>query len=109
MKLLKKTLLISAYVWVLPLTTLAATKLNNPLNETDPRVIIGRIIKSLLGVSGALALLMFIYGGILWIVSGGSQEKINKGKDTLIWATFGLAIIFMAYALVGFVIKALAG
>jgi hypothetical protein len=109
MKHLKKTLLISAYVWMLPLTTLAAAKLQNPLGTTSPQVVIGNIIRSLLGLSGALALLMFIYGGMLWIISGGSAEKIKKGKDTLVWATFGLAIIFMSYTLVEFVIDALAG
>ncbi len=109
MKHLKKTLLISAYVWMLPLTTLAATKLDNPLGTTSPQIVIGRIVRALLGVSGALALLMFVYGGMLWIISGGSAEKIKKGKDTLVWATFGLAIIFMAYTLVEFVIKAFAG
>lgn len=83
------------------------TEALNPLGETDIRVIIGRVIKYALGIVGSLALLMFIYGGGLWLLSGGSSEKIEKGQKTILWATLGLGVIFASYALVNFVIKAL--
>ena len=55
-------------VLVLPITAFAATTLSNPLGTTDLRIIIGRIISALLGVSGAIALLMFVWGGFQWIL-----------------------------------------
>lgn len=82
------------------------TQLPNPLGSVGtPQVFIGKIIKAALGVVGSLALVMFIYGGFTWMLSGGSPEKVKKGKDILIWATFGLVVIFMSYALVQFVIE----
>ncbi|MFA6214946.1 MAG: hypothetical protein WC768_00070 [Patescibacteria group bacterium] len=88
---------------------LAQTKLDNPLGTDDPRVIVGRVIKAALGIVGSLALGAFILGGFMWVISSGNDEKIKKGKDIIIWASFGLAVIFTSYALVTFVINAVAG
>ena len=38
------------------------------------------------------------------MTAAGSNEKVQKGKDILIWATIGLVIIFTSYALVRFVL-----
>lgn len=82
--------------------------LKNPLgSNTDPRDIIGNVIKAILGIVGSLALLSFIYGGFLWVTSAGNEEKIKKGKDIILWSSLGLAIIFLSYAMVNFVIKAI--
>ncbi len=88
-----------------------ATQLDNPLgNEnSDPRVIIGNVIKAALGIVGSLALVVFILGGFTWVTAAGNDEKIKKGKDMIIWASLGLAVIFTSYALVIFVIKAITG
>ena len=76
------------------------------LTEGIP-VLLGKIINSVLGIVGSLALVMFIYGGITWMLSGGNQERVTKGKQILIWATIGIIIIFTAYALVKFVLEAM--
>lgn len=83
--------------------------LGNDPEDADPRVIIGKVIRALLGIVGSLALAVFIYGGFTWVISAGSEEKVKKGKDMIIWATFGLFVIFASYALVTFVIGAVAG
>ncbi len=78
-------------------------ELPNPLGTTDVPTLIGRIIKGALGVVGSLALLMFIYGGLTWMTSGGNEEKIKKGKGILIWAIFGIVIIFTSYSILNMV------
>lgn len=60
----------------------------------------------LLGIVGALALLFFIYGGVLWLTAGGKAEQIDKGKKILIGAVIGLAIIFGSWILVQFIMTA---
>jgi hypothetical protein len=90
----------------LPLATSAAA-LTNPLGTTDPRLVIANVIKAILGITGSLALLMFVWGGIQWLISGGSPDKIKKGKDTLIWAVIGLAVIISAYAIINTLVSAL--
>ncbi|MDA2935754.1 pilin [Patescibacteria group bacterium AH-259-L05] len=99
-------------VYILLSQSLFAQVLEDPLNlegkEPIPELA-GRIIKAVLGIVGVLALVMFIYGGILWMTSGGNAEKIKKGKDTIVWAVIGLAFIFFSYAILEFILKALKG
>lgn len=85
--------------------------LDNPLGDKkiDVPILLGRIINYAMGIIGSLALVMFIYGGAMWMLSGGNQEQVTKGKQTIIWAALGLAIIFTSYALVRFVISAIGG
>ncbi|MDD5291106.1 MAG: pilin [Patescibacteria group bacterium] len=84
--------------------------LDNPLGKTaagkdiSPQELIGRIISAVLGIVGSLALAMFIYGGFTIMTAAGTAEKVEKGKQILIWAAIGLIIIFTSYALVNFVL-----
>ena len=89
----------------------AATSLKNPLGDgvDDPRAIVGNVIKALFGIVGSLALAIFIFGGFTWVTSAGNEEKIKKGKDMIMWAAFGLIVVFASYALVTFVLSALTG
>jgi len=90
----------------------SSVSLNDPLSLPKDKPIpalISRVITGALGVVGSFALLMFIYGGFMWMLSGGNEKMVEKGKSTLIWAALGLVIIFMSYALVNFVIKTATG
>jgi hypothetical protein len=89
-----------------PQTNSQTVHLSNPLGTvTSPQVLIGQIINSVLGIVGSIALLMFVFGGITWMTSGGSQEKVKKGRDIIVWSALGLAVIFMSYALTRFVLS----
>ena len=85
--------------------------LYNPLGtdseDSDIRVILGRVIRGFLSIVGSIALLMIIYGGVLWLTSAGNSVRIKKGKEILIWAVLGLGIIFSAYAITNALIQAL--
>ena len=76
---------------------------NQPIPE-----LIGRIITAILGLVGSIALLMFIYGGFTWMTAAGKSERVQKGKDIIIWAVIGLVVIFTSYAAVQFIITAIA-
>jgi len=58
----------------------------------------------ILGISGSLALLFFIYGGFTFLISGGSSERVTKGKTILINSIIGLAIIFCSYMIINFIL-----
>jgi hypothetical protein len=49
---------------------------------------------------GLLAVLMIIYGGILYITAAGEQSKIDKGKKIIMYAIIGIIIILLSWALV---------
>ncbi|MCX6793153.1 MAG: pilin [Candidatus Falkowbacteria bacterium] len=88
----------------------SSTVLDNPLKGvTSVPQLIGNVITGVLGIVGSLALLMFVYGGFMWMLSAGNEKMVEKGKTTLIWASLGLVVIFMSYALVTFVIKTATG
>lgn len=99
----------SLIIWSFLAKTVQAvstTNLNNPLGDiTTPQVLIGKIINSALGIVGSITLLMFVYGGFIWMTSSGSSDKIKKGKDIILWSAIGLVVIFSSYALVAVVIK----
>lgn len=82
-----------------------AVELKNPLASggvgvTGITSLINQLIKFVLGFTGLLALLAFIYGGILWMSSMGDPKKVEKGKQVMIWSVYGLAIIFASYGIV---------
>ncbi|OGL88888.1 hypothetical protein A3H75_01995 [Candidatus Uhrbacteria bacterium RIFCSPLOWO2_02_FULL_51_9] len=62
----------------------------------------GRFI---LGISGALALVFFIWGGFLILTSAGVSDRVKKGKEALRAATIGLIIIFGAFTAVKFILR----
>lgn len=82
--------------------------LSNPLGAgATPQTVIGKVISQVLGIVGAVALLMFIYGGLTWMTAMGNEQSIKKGKDILMWSSIGLIVIFTSYALVRFVLQAI--
>ena len=79
----------------------------NPLNTIDIRVVIGKVVRAVLVIVGALALIMFVYGGFTWLTSAGNEQKVETGRNTLIWSALGLIIVFSAYVLVHYVMEAI--
>lgn len=81
-------------------------KLDNPLTiGKDVKVIIGTIIKGILGVMGALVLLMVVKGGGTWITAAGSPEKIKEGSQTILWALLGAIITAASYIILSGIMK----
>jgi len=70
----------------------------------DPRVAIMELVRLALTFLGIIAVVMVMYAGYLWTVSGGNEEKISRAKKTLINAIIGLVIIVSAFVIVNFVI-----
>lgn len=77
------------------------------LNEVFQTII--NVSKIILGLTGSAALLMFTYGGVMFIISTGNAERIQKAKQILVAAAVGIVIIFSAWIIVNFVISALTG
>jgi hypothetical protein len=68
-------------------------------------VLMFNIINYLFGIIGGVALLFFVYGGFVFILSEGSSDKVAKGKGIIVAAIMGIIISFSGYALVKFVGK----
>lgn len=69
--------------------------------------IIGSLIGVFLSLLGIIFLCLIIYGGFLWMLSGGNAEKVIKAKKVLTNSVIGLIIIVSSYAITSFVLLAL--
>lgn len=74
----------------------------NQLGTTSVPLLIGRIIRALMGIVGSIALVVLIYGGFLWMTSVGNADRVNKAKDLLVWGALGVLVILSSYAIVNF-------
>ena len=63
----------------------------------------------LVGLSGVAAILMFVLGGTLLIIDFGSDKNIQKGKEVIKAAIFGLVIILGAWTIVNLTIATFVG
>ena len=72
----------------------------NALNTPYLQNVLGKFASVLVGVSGSIGLLVFVWGGVSMIASNGDAAKVKKARDMMVWTAVGLAIIFGSEALV---------
>ncbi len=78
----------------------------NKLGTTDIPEVIATALKTALGVAGSISFALFVYAGVLLMSSGGNSERTTKAKQTMVWATLGVFIIFASYAIISFIFEA---
>ncbi|MBQ3318453.1 hypothetical protein IJG76_00295 [Candidatus Saccharibacteria bacterium] len=69
--------------------------------------IVTRITNLILASIGIISVIMIIFGGIRYIVSGGDSKKVTDAKNTILYAIIGLVICLLSYAIVNFVLSTL--
>lgn len=69
--------------------------------------VFNRITSILLFIVGAVAVVMLIFGGIRYVVSGGDQANVTAAKNTILYAIVGIIVALLAYAAVKFVTTSL--
>jgi len=77
------------------------------LSSSDPRQIAARIINIAMLILGVLAVGLILWGGFIWMTSGGSEDKIDKAKKILKNGIIGLVIILSAWGITTFVLNKL--
>ncbi|MEK7496778.1 MAG: pilin [Patescibacteria group bacterium] len=78
-----------------------------PTESVEPTKVASAIINTVLGIVGVLAVVMIIYGGFLWLTSGGNEEKLSQAKTLLQNVVIGLFIILASYAIANFIVSSL--
>ncbi|MGL5831214.1 MAG: hypothetical protein ACRCZE_03630 [Candidatus Altimarinota bacterium] len=63
-------------------------------------VALAEIIKIMLNITGAVALVSFTAGGVMMVVSNGNQDTLDRGKKVIIYSIAGLVVVAVSYALV---------
>ena len=67
--------------------------------------IIMNVIKFVLGVTGAITLLVIIIGGLRYVLSAGNEDQAKGAKKILLSALIGFVIIILAYTILTFIDK----
>ncbi len=62
------------------------------------------ILQIVLGILGAIAVLMLVLAALKFITSQGNPEEVAKARNTIIYTAIGLIVIISAQAIVTFVI-----
>ena len=73
----------------------------------DLLVIVQNLLNATFGVVGIIAVVMIIIGGFYYMTSQGSPEKVQKGKNTILYGIVGLIICLSAFAIVNFILASL--
>lgn len=77
-------------------TSSAASSLSNkPLWN-----LIANLLNWLLGIIGALAVVVFVIAGILYITAAGNEEQVEKAKTTMTYAIIGLVVALLGLVIV---------
>ncbi len=91
------------YAWALPPCAFEGSC----RNVNDVLQVAVTYAKGIFGIIGTAGLLFFIYGGFTIVMSGGSSDKVGKGKEIIVSAIIGIIICFSAYIAVDFLLDAL--
>ncbi|MCI0479217.1 pilin [Candidatus Uhrbacteria bacterium] len=63
----------------------------------------------LMGLSGALFLVIFIYGGAMYLLSFGNTSMVERGKKAVTGAVIGIVIVLSAWTIVSQIVKGITG
>ncbi len=61
--------------------------------------IFSTIVNVLLFIIGAVAVVMLIYGGFRYVMSGGDASAVTAAKNTILYAVVGIIVALLAYAI----------
>lgn len=80
---------------------------NTPTCLFGPGCAFTTIVNTALFLIGSIAVLMLIYGGIRYTISGGNEKSVTAAKNTILYAVVGIVVAVLAFAIVNFVLTAL--
>ena len=84
-----------------------ATEVGLKVSQTNLMTISMNVIKFVLLFLGVISIIMIVVGGLMWMTSGGSEEKAKKARGILVNAIIGLFIVLAAYVITQWIINAL--
>ncbi len=71
---------------------------------TDLRTNVRIALNVIFGFLGIIVIVMIVYGAFEWLTSMGSDDKVKKGRDTMLWAAVGAVAIAVAWTVTSFIL-----
>lgn len=62
--------------------------------------VIGRLIGEMIKYTAVLAVVALMIAGIMYLVSGGEEERVKKAKKWIIWSLIGVLVSVSAWFIV---------
>ena len=93
------------YLFVCWAGVICSTVGNGFTTQSDAIAKVKVVINAAIGFSGIVCVGIIVYGAYLFLLSGGDEEKISQGKNTLTNGVIGLIVIFIAVLIITFVTK----
>jgi len=75
------------------------------MGARDIPELIAAIIRILLMIGGAIAVLFVIIGGYQYLTSGGNEEAAEKGRKTVTNALIGVVVVVLSWVIVNVVVN----
>ena len=69
--------------------------------------VFNQVTNIILLIVGLISVIMLLYGGLRYVISGGDSKKVTDAKNTILYAIIGLIVAILAYAIVNFVLSAI--
>lgn len=69
----------------------------------DPSALVNQLINWFIGVSGFVAVIFVVVGGVGYMTSRGDPGRLQKAKSTILYALIGLIIVALSWAITTFV------
>lgn len=63
-----------------------------------------QILQIVLGIFGAVAVLIIVIAGLKFVTSAGNPQSASKARNTILYAVVGLVVISAAEVIVSFVL-----
>lgn len=73
------------------------------LSVFPPSRLISNIFKWAVGISGAIALIILVYAGILMLASQGDAKRVKAAQELLTAAISGIILIILAVIILNFI------
>ena len=79
--------------------------LANPLPNVSTSGKVQVIVNIILGITGAIAVLIIVLAGLRYIFSQGDPHQVATARNAIIYSLIGLVVIMFAFAIVNFVLE----
>jgi len=95
----KKSLVAIFFSLLLPLIA-SAVSIPNPIGAENFTDLLNKIADFIFVLSLAIAPIMIIVAGFMFVLAQGEPEKIQKAKQMILWVLIGLLIVFAAKGII---------
>ncbi len=93
---------------VFPQCTATSTDAVCKGKDDSLNVVIKNVVNTMLFILGAVAVIVIIIGGFMYVTSAGDAGGVTKAKNTILYAIIGLVVALLAFAIVNWVVGAVA-